>query len=252
MLRFSGRNRVELAAESVVSIVIPVCNEEEILESAVVELKERLIQLGWRFELLLSENGSTDRTREILKNLVSGQESLRGLTENAPNYGLALRKGIEEASGTHVICDEIDVCDVDFHTRALELLNGDRADLVIGSKQHAESFDLRPWTRRLATRMVNLILRVVLGYRGTDTHGLKAFHRETLLPVVRKCRMDKDIFASELVLRVERMGLRVVEIPVQIEEQRPARIPLVRRVPRVLWQIFRLFLVIRLDKTATK
>ncbi len=234
------------------SIVIPVCNEEEILESAVVELKERLIQLGWRFELLLSENGSTDRTREILKNLVSGQESLRGLTENAPNYGLALRKGIEEASGTHVICDEIDVCDVDFHTRALELLNGDRADLVIGSKQHAESFDLRPWTRRLATRMVNLILRVVLGYRGTDTHGLKAFHRETLLPVVRKCRMDKDIFASELVLRVERMGLRVVEIPVQIEEQRPARIPLVRRVPRVLWQIFRLFLVIRLDKTATK
>ena len=48
------------------------------------------------------------------------------------------------------------------------------------------------------------MLRVALDFRGTDTHGLKAFHRETLLPVVEACVIDRDLFASELVIRAGR------------------------------------------------
>ena len=50
------------------------------------------------------------------------------------------------------------------------------------------------------------MLRIILGFRGTDTHGLKAFRRVALLDTVRACLVDKDVFASEFVIRADRGG----------------------------------------------
>ena len=93
------------------------------------------------------------------------------------------------------------------------------------------------------------MLRIIVGFKGTDTHGLKAFQRMPLLPVVRSCIVEKDLFASELVIRAERV-VRVVEVPVRIMEKRPPSINLFKRVPNVLRNMWRLFLVIRLGRKA--
>ena len=103
-----------------------------------------------------------------------------------------------------------------------------------------------PLGRRAATKVINGMLRVSLGFRGTDTHGLKAFRRSSVLPIVRQCVVDKDMFASELVIRVERAGLRKVEIPLKIEEKRAPSIQLTKRVPRVLRNLGQLVYVIRM------
>jgi uncharacterized protein (DUF2236 family) len=94
--------------------------------------------------------------------------------------------------------------------------------------------------------VINGILRVTLGFRGTDTHGLKAFLRESMVPVVNACVVDKDMFASELVIRAGRMGREVIEIPVVVHEKRRPTINLVRRVPNVMKNVGRLVYVIRL------
>ena len=167
------------------------------------------------------------------------------LSIGAPNYGLALRAGIEAARAPLVICDEIDLCDTDFHARAVELLSADRADLVIGSKLVGGAEDERPWLRHAASVAYTNLLRVLLGFEGTDTHGLKAFRRATLLPVVRACVADRDVFASELVIRAYRGGLRVVEIPVRVMEKRPPSINLFKRVPNVLENLVKLTWAIR-------
>ena len=60
----------------------------------------------------------------------------------------------------------------------------------------------------------------MLGFEGTDTHGLKAFLREPLLPISQACVVEKDVFASEFVIRAYRAGLRVREIPVRVLEKR--------------------------------
>jgi hypothetical protein len=91
----------------------------------------------------------------------------------------------------------------------------------------------------------NTVLRVLLGFRGTDTHGVKAFSREAIAPVAARCVVDRDVFASELVLRAGLEGRRVVEIPVQLREKRAPSIGLLRRVPNVLRQVARLFWVLR-------
>jgi hypothetical protein len=144
-----------------------------------------------------------------------------------------------------VICEEIDLCDLDFHRRALEHLRHGDADMVVGSKAMKGASDHRPLMRRAATRVLNGMLRVALDFRGTDTHGLKAFHRETLIPTVKACVIDRDLFASELVIRAGRSGMRVIEIPIRLDEKRPPAINLVKRVPRVLQGMAKLTYVIR-------
>src|SRR5207248_9345358 len=115
------------------------------------------------------------------------------------------------ARGVQVICEEIDLCDVGFCQRALPML-AEGADLVVGSKAMKGADDARPLVRRIATRMITLLLRISTGFRGTDTHGLKAFRRNRLEEVARACVVVRDLFASELVFRVLRMGRKVREI----------------------------------------
>jgi glycosyltransferase involved in cell wall biosynthesis len=235
-----------------VSIVIPVYNEEGILREAVTELLDGLdaVRQALRapeltFEVVLAENGSSDRTAELAAHLADERPDVRTFSLGEPNYGKALRHGILAARGAIVICEEIDLCDLDFHRRALEHLRHSDCDMVIGSKAMKGASDERPLYRRAATKVINGMLRLALDFRGTDTHGLKAFDRSALLPIVEACVIDRDLFASELVIRAGRAGLHVLEIPVRLHEKRPPAIRLVKRVPNVLRGMAKLTYVIR-------
>jgi len=228
-----------------ITIVIPVYNEEGILHSAVVDLRERLAPLGWRYEIILAENGSRDRTVTIAQELSAKYPEVSHLSAGEPNYGKALRMGIRKARGELVLCDEIDLCDTDFHRRAVTLLESGQYDMVIGSKLIAGAEDERPWARHAASLVYTGLLRTLLGFRGTDTHGLKAFRRAALLPHVDACLVEKDVFASEFVIRAYRAGVRIQEIPVRVMEKRPPSINLMKRVPNVLKSVAKLTWAIR-------
>ena len=239
---------VDSRAEPYVSIVIPVYNEEAILHAAIVDLIDRLSDFARPYEIVIAENGSTDGTVDVAKELGARFAQMRSRHTAEPNYGKALRDGILDAQGEIVICEEIDLCDIDFFERALHLLETQPVDLVIGSKAMKGASDERPLLRRLGTLIINGLLRLTLGFRGTDTHGLKAFRRRRLQPIVQACMVDRDLFASELVIRAQRAGLDVREIPVRVLEKRPPTVGLVRRVPNVLKNLAKLFIAIRLGK----
>lgn len=228
-----------------VSIVIPIYNEEGILHAAVVDLHERLAPLGLRYEIVLAENGSRDRTLEVARELEQKYREVRFLSVGEPNYGQALRAGILDARGDIVICDEIDLCDVDFHRKAIALFEKDEADMVIGSKLIEGASDQRPLFRHATSIVYTTLLRVLLDFRGSDTHGLKAFRRDRLAPIVAACLTDKDVFASELVIRAYRSGVRVTEIPIRVVEKRPPSINLFKRVPNVLKNLGKLTWAVR-------
>ena len=230
-----------------VSIVIHVYNEEGILQGSVLELQKKLKSFGWSYELILCENGSRDRTVEIGKQMEAELPNVRMLSVGQPNYGLAMKTGILEARGTFVICDEIDLCDTEFYARALALLERSDTELVVGSKAMVGSNDQRPTVRRLATRVYNGMLRAVCRYPGTDTHGLKAFRREALVDVARRCILDRDVFASEFVIRAHREGRKVLEIPFTVREKRPPSINLLKRVPHVVKSVARLAVSVRMN-----
>jgi glycosyltransferase involved in cell wall biosynthesis len=233
-----------------ISIIIPIYNEQAILHAAVVDLRERLKGTGWRYEVILAENGSKDRTIEIATELSEkyrdpNDGQVKFITMGEPNYGKALKQGILLARGELVICDEIDLCDADFHRRAVAILETGEADLVIGSKLAAGAEDQRPLIRHAASIAYSGLLKVLLGFRGTDTHGLKAFRRAALLDTVRACLVEKDVFASEFVIRADRGGIKRKEIPVHVVEKRPPSINLFKRVPNVMKSVAKLTWAIR-------
>jgi glycosyltransferase involved in cell wall biosynthesis len=229
----------------VVSIVIPIHNEEPILHAAVVDLRERLASAAYTWELILSENGSRDDTVAVAAELAAKYPNIVVLSFPEPNYGAALRQGLSRARGQFVICDEIDLCNTEFHQRALGLLENAEVDMVIGSKLLSGASDERPFLRHAASQLYSTLLHVVLGFHGTDTHGLKALRRSTVLPVVDACIVDRDVFASELVVRAERAGLKILEVPIRVMEKRPPTINLLRRVPRVVSSVARLAWALR-------
>ena len=236
-------------AAPLLSIVIPVYNEESIILSAAEELRQGLDERGWDYEIIFAENGSRDATPRLLEELCAKNPRLRWFHSERPNYGVALKSGILEARGTFVVCDEIDLCDLSFYDSALPVLQRGEADMVVGSKAAKGASDQRPVIRRVATRVHNKLLKVSLGFRGTDTHGLKAFRREALMPVIAKCVVDMDVFASEFVIRAWREGLNVMEIPIQLHEKRQPSVHLFRRVPNVLRNVGKLVYVIRIRGT---
>jgi glycosyltransferase involved in cell wall biosynthesis len=229
-----------------VTVVIPVYNEEIILEEALLELLENLRAHQSSFEVIVSANGCVDETEAIAERLAQTHSELRLHRCPEPDYGEALKQGIELARGDLVICEEIDLCDDRFHRTALAMLNADaELAMVVGSKALPGARDRRPYFRRFATRVLNRMLRTATGWRGTDTHGLKALRRDLMLPVVERCELRRDLFASEMVIRAFHMGQRVVEYPIELSEKRPPSIGLMRRVPKVLGDMGKLAVTVR-------
>jgi UDP-galactopyranose mutase len=230
-----------------ISIVIPVYNEEKILESAVREIVAEADKLDINYELIICENGSKDRTLEIGQALSKEYPQVRAIHCPEPNYGAALELGILKAIGDNIVCFEIDFWDGPFIEIAKVLLR--KYDAVVGSKAAKGARDRRPLIRRIITHGFNLFLRIFFGFQGTDTHGIKAFRREKSVNIVNDCKTSKDIFATELILRMERAGFYMCEIPLEIEERRPPSINLLKRVPSTIKNLFTLWKATRNLKT---
>jgi len=223
------------------SVVMPAHNEEDLLDKAVHAVVDGLRDRGRPFEVIIVENGSRDRTAAIATSLTEDLPEVTALSSAEPDYGRALRTGLLAARGQVVVNFDVDYIDLDFLDAAVEAVRADGGPVVVvGSKRGAGSHDERVPLRRLVTSVFSLVLRFGFGLRVSDTHGMKALRREPLLPLVEACRLGTDLFDTELVLRAERAGLPTAELPVTVEELRPSRTPIARRIPRTVGGLVRL------------
>jgi len=238
--------RVKDGDEKPFSILIPVYNEEDILESSVKSIISRVPKTKSRFELLICENGSTDGTVRIAEKLKKEIKNFNYFCLGEPNYGKALQKGIGTAKYDRIVVFEIDFYSMEFLSESLNLL--DKFDLVVGSKRAPGAIDKRPYLRRFITWGFNTSLKILLGFKGTDTHGLKAFKRDKLLPIARSCKVFNNLFSTEFVIRAQRAGLKIKELPAVIAELRGTRVGVLHRIPEALVNLAQLFWVIRFKK----
>jgi glycosyltransferase involved in cell wall biosynthesis len=218
------------------SVVMPAHNEAGYLETAVREVHAGMRARGHDLELLVVENGSTDDTLAIAGRLAEELPGVRVMSRPSADYGAALRDGLLAAEGQLAVTFDVDYYDLGFVDDALALLTrAERpADIVVGSKRAPGARDERPWLRRLVTTVYSALVRVGFSLSVSDTHGMKAMRRAAVEPLVDRCRLRTDLFDTELVIRSERAGLLVSELPVTAQERRPSRTPIWRRVPRTL------------------
>lgn len=221
------------------SIVIPVHNEADFVEAALRQLHLELGELAQACELIVVENGSHDDTLSITERTLSridGNWTSTVASLPIGDYGAALRHGFREASGDWIVSFDIDYFDVPF----LAHLTTTSADVVLASKRHAGSSDERSGYRRVATMVFNRLLRAIVGSRLSDTHGIKALRRSWVTKLIDEVVNDQDLFDTELVLRAERAGAVIDEVPIAVVERRQARSSLLKRVPRTIRGLFQL------------
>lgn len=191
----------------VISILIPLYNEEESLPVLYKQLKTVLSKGGWKHELLFVDDGSRDESFAVLKGIAQEDSTVRILSFRR-NYGksAALAVGFQAAQGDIVITMDADLQDNPDEIPALvaELEKG--YDLVSGWKK--KRYD--PLSKTIPSKFFNFITGTMAGIRLHDFNcGLKAYRREVVkeLPVYGELHRFLPVLAHKI-------GYRVTEIPV--------------------------------------
>jgi len=194
---------------SSLSIVLPAYNEEANVAMAVEQVSGVAQQLGMDYEIILVNDGSTDRTGEIGHELMQRVPNFR-LVEHYPNrgYGGSLKAGFAAATKDLIAFlpadNQFDFSEI---TRLLERL--DEADIVSGYRAKRQD----PFVRRLNAFGWNMVVRLLFGYLCHDIDcGFKLFRRGILDHV--HIVSDGAMIDTELLAGARARGLRIAEVPV--------------------------------------
>jgi dolichyl-phosphate beta-glucosyltransferase len=229
------------AAAPELSVVMPAHNESGFLDPALKDLISALRERDLTFEVIVAENGSTDSTLTDAQASAAHEDALVVLSRPQADYGAAMRDGLLAARGDVVVVFDVDYFDPGFVDVVLPRLTApDGPAIIVGSKRAPGTHDRRPWPRRAITAGFSIVLRVGFGLHVSDTHGMKGMQRVTVEPIALRCRNGTDLFDTELVLRADRAGLEIAEVPVTVEERRPSRTPIARRILRTIVGLIRL------------
>jgi dolichyl-phosphate beta-glucosyltransferase len=213
-----GRNNGTTAFD--LTIVVPAFNEAHRLTDGLARfdaaVADGAVDLN-RTELLIIDDGSTDETADTARRLLTPLPHQRviSLPRNR-GKGAAVRTGISLARGT---CTAYMDADMAIDPRAIPLLvEGLRtADVAIGSRALADSMvDSRYVLRSVMGGLFNRLVTIGTGLGLHDTQcGFKAFRTQVGRLLFHLVRIDRFAFDVEVLIRARRLGLNIVEVPVQ-------------------------------------
>ncbi|MCS7283198.1 MAG: glycosyltransferase family 2 protein [Anaerolineae bacterium] len=219
-----------------VSIVIPCLNEENSIGIVVEKAWQAIQKMGVSGEVIVADNGSTDRSVEIARSL--GARVVEVLEKG---YGNALRGGIEAARGRYIVIGDADNSYDFLETPQMLVPLRDGVDVVIGSRFLGTILPgAMRWSSRIGNPLVTGILNLLLGSRFSDSQsGMRAFTREAW----RRLRLQSTgmEFASEMLIQAWRAGLRIAEVPITFHPDQRGRPPHLRPI-RDGWRHLKLML----------
>jgi putative flippase GtrA len=214
-------------APPTVDVVVPVFNEEAVLERSIERLHLYLstrFPFSWR--ITIADNASTDGTWRKAENLAAGLPGVRALHLDRKGRGLALRTAWSASDATVVAYMDVDLStDLDALLPLVAPLVSGHSDVAIGSRLAPASSVARAPKREFISRAYNLILRTVMATRVRDAQcGFKAVRGDIARRLVPVVQDDGWFFDTELLLLAERNGLRIHEVPVDWVDDPDSRV----------------------------
>lgn len=192
------------------SVVMPVYNEQATLRQVI----DRVFAVGLEIELLCVDDGSTDRSREILADLEKTRPQLRVfLQPHNMGKGAALRRGIQEATGDYVIIQDADLeYDPNDYPLLLGPLQNGHADVVYGSRfLGAGPHRVLYYWHSVGNWLLTLLSNMITNLNMTDMETCyKAFRREVIQAI--PLEEDRFGFEPEITVKIAKRQLRVYEV----------------------------------------
>ena len=202
------------------SVIIPMYNEENVVFETAETLLSRLRRTGYDFEIIFSDDGSVDRTAEIVSAIAAENPEVRLIrSEENKGKGHAVRLGMSESLGDYAVFTDCDLAyGADAVLQILDKLRDTNADICIGSRAlHPSGYADYPKMRRFISESYVKILKKTASFSYSDAQcGLKGFDRKVCLPLFERCCVDGFAFDLEILMLADSMGIRVCEIPVRV------------------------------------
>lgn len=231
-----------------VNIIFPVLNEKLRLEKGIRKTAAYLDSIGFKdYQLTIVDNGSTDETPRIGRRLCREFPRARYIQLRERGVGVAFRKGVAENT-----CDIVGYMDIDLSANirhlgeAIKLFKkDDTIQYINGSRFHKKSRTKgRKWYRRISSMGLVFLLKVLLRMKATDAIcGFTFLRREAAEELVAACSNDNGWFYMiEFLLRAERKHMKILDLPVQWEEDYNTTVRFFRVTADYLVKITKLFI----------
>jgi glycosyltransferase involved in cell wall biosynthesis len=216
----TATKRITFQVESI-SVIIPVFNQQNKISFSLEKIKQAVESTFGNYELIVVNDGSTDKTLTILKHIENVDQHIHVLSHR-PNRGkgYAVRRGVLHSHGNVVMFLDGDLdISPDSIKDYVERLN--TCDLVIASKSHPKSNVSIPLSRLFLSRAFNLLVKVAVGIPQKDTQaGFKAGNGDVMRAIFRNASVNRYAFDVELLAIASTLHLKIQEMPVVIKIDR--------------------------------
>ena len=229
----------------IISIVIPMYNEEKIINDTITQVDFYLrSNFGDNYEIVAADDGSTDSTFAMLTDLTASFPHLRVISHPGRvnrGKGAAVRNGMLSAAGDIAVFTDCDLSyGLDVIARIADVFAADpAADIVIGSRNISrDGYDGYTVLRRIMSKLYIKLLTAFAGLRYSDSQsGIKGFRRDTAQQIFRNCEIDRFAFDLEVLMTADKLNCTVREIGVKVLIHNESKVRIVRDTLRMLRDI---------------
>ena len=197
-------------------VVLPVYNEEKGVRKGVETLIAFLNDNDrYEWKVVIADNNSNDRTAEICRELEAENPLVQYLHIPIKGRGIALRTAWEQADTDYVSYMDIDLSTgLDALIKAIDAL-AEGADIAVGTRLSKDSNTKRCLKREFISRSYNIVIKMSLGTHFNDAHcGFKTGRREVVQKILPYITDNEWFFDTEFLFYGEKLGHKIVEIPV--------------------------------------
>jgi dolichyl-phosphate beta-glucosyltransferase len=224
------------------SIIIPAHNEEYRLPRTLEQVFDFLSTQPYSFEVLLVENGSTDRTIEVARLFAEKHNNLRILQEDRRGKGNAVRRGMLDAHGDYrFICDADLSMPIEEIAKFLPPVLGE-FDVAIASREAPGAVRYNePSYRHWGGRGINFIIQMLILPGLNDTQcGFKCFRADVARELFLLQTLPGWSFDIEILYLARQRKMRIVEVPIDWYYESDSKVNAVRDALRMIGDIFRI------------
>ena len=200
-----------------ISFIIPIYNEEDILEKNINHLIKFLKNNNVKYELILSNDGSKDKSLKIMNNLSKKNRKIKSISnKNNKGRGYALKKTCKFIHNSKVIFMDCDIpLNIDLKIINKLIFNLDKFDIVIASRYMKNSRIKRKLYRQILTKTYLFLVNLFFpNLKVSDTDvGLKAFKQNAFVKINKKVESNGWPWDLEFMLEARKKGYKIGEIP---------------------------------------